>query len=248
MWEKIIITLIIEFSERKHQTLVYSSTISQLIQCIVSYLLPEISAYCESISRSSELVPFLLQSFQIRWLFLTPNRAYSEISFKRFCITNFYLSLIMQFHKVLISTLFQTSVKNLWHGQCRERSSVSQTYSGNIINTERYWIVQYFRKYFTLLELYFHMDYEVPKVKGMSNSRFGSIIFLLRLAGIPFKMKNMSTLYAIYMITVISCTCTTFVGMLVDVYINRDDMGHTITNIPVSIGFTNVLWMFFYCR
>jgi hypothetical protein len=92
------------------------------------------------------------------------------------------------------------------------------------------------------------MNNKVPDVKGMSISRFGSIFFLLRLAGIPFKMKNMSTLYVIYMMTAISCTCITFVGMFVDVYINRDDLGHVMTNIRASIGFTNVLWMVFYCR
>jgi hypothetical protein len=92
------------------------------------------------------------------------------------------------------------------------------------------------------------MDNEVPKVKGLSNSRFGSIIFLLRLAGIPFKMKNMTTLYAIYMVTVISCTCTTFVGMFVEVYVHRDDLGHVMTNIRISITFANALWTFLYCR
>jgi len=92
------------------------------------------------------------------------------------------------------------------------------------------------------------MDNEITKVKGLSNSRFGPIIFLLRLTGIPLKMKKMSTLYAIYAITVIFCTCTTVVGMLVDVYIHRDDLGHVMTNIRTLIGFTNVLWMFFYCR
>jgi hypothetical protein len=91
------------------------------------------------------------------------------------------------------------------------------------------------------------MDNEVPNVKGLSESRFGSIIFLLRLAGIPFKMKKMSILYAIYMTTVISCTCTTFVGMFVDVYVHRDDLGHVMTNIRATIGCTNVLLMFFYC-
>ena len=92
------------------------------------------------------------------------------------------------------------------------------------------------------------MDNELLELKGLSNSRFDSIIFLFRLAGIPFKMKNMSTLYAIYMITVISCTCTTYVGMFIDVYIHRDDLRHFMTNIRVSIGFANVLWMILYCR
>ena len=92
------------------------------------------------------------------------------------------------------------------------------------------------------------MDNEVTKVKGISNSRFGSIIFLLRLAGIPLKMKKLSTLYALYMIIAISCTCTTFVGMFVDVYIHRDDLGHVMTNIRASISLTNVVWVFLYCR
>ena len=83
---------------------------------------------------------------------------------------------------------------------------------------------------------------------GLSNRRFGSFIFLLRVAGIPFQMKKMSTLYAVYMITVISCTCTTFIGMFFDVYVHRDDLGHVMTNIRASISFTNFLWMFIYCR
>jgi len=99
-----------------------------------------------------------------------------------------------------------------------------------------------------VLSTLLYMDNKIPEVKGISSIRFGSIIFLLRLTGIPFKMKKISTLYAIYMITVISCTCTTYVGMFVDVYIHRDDLGHVMTNIRGSIGFANVLWMFFYCR
>jgi len=92
------------------------------------------------------------------------------------------------------------------------------------------------------------MNNDVPEIKPMSSIRFGSITFLLRLAGIPFNMKKMSTLYAIYMITAISCTCTTFVGIFVEVYIHRDDFGHAMTNIRALIGLTNILWMFFYCR
>jgi len=66
-----------EFSEGKQQTLEYSSAIFQFIQCIISYLIREISSHCELISRSNELVPFLLQTFQNRWLDLTLHCAYS---------------------------------------------------------------------------------------------------------------------------------------------------------------------------
>jgi len=61
-------------------------------------------------------------------------------------------------------------------------------------------------------------------------------------------MKKISTLYAIYMITVIPCNCTIFVGTFSDVYMNRNDLGHFMSNIRAPIAFTNILWIFFYFR
>jgi hypothetical protein len=89
---------------------------------------------------------------------------------------------------------------------------------------------------------------EVPKLKRQSNIRFGSIIFLLRMAGIPFKMKKISPIYAIYMITMIIFSCSTFIGMFVDVYIHWDELGRAMTNLRVSIQYTNILFVYFYYR
>ena len=92
------------------------------------------------------------------------------------------------------------------------------------------------------------MEWEETKVKGLSEIRFRWIIFFLRLEGIPFKMKKMSTVYFIYMITVIICTCSTFLGMIFDVYIHRDDLGHVMTTIRALTSLANVLWIYFSCR
>ena len=92
------------------------------------------------------------------------------------------------------------------------------------------------------------MEREEPKEKGLSEIRFRLIIFFLRLAGIPFKMKKMSTVYAIYMITVTVCTCSTFLSMFVDVYVHRDDLGHVTTNIRVLSGISSLVWIYFSCR
>jgi len=92
------------------------------------------------------------------------------------------------------------------------------------------------------------MEREETKVEGLSEIRFSRIIFFLRLAGIHFKMKKMSTLNAIYMITVTVCTCSTFLGMFVDVYLHRVDMRHTKTNIRDLTGMTSVAWIYFSCR
>jgi hypothetical protein len=92
------------------------------------------------------------------------------------------------------------------------------------------------------------MESENPKVKGLSESRFSLVIFLLRLAGIPLKMKKISTVYGIYMVTVIICSGSTYVGMIFDVYVHRNDLGHAMTNIRVLVGMTNVVWIYFACR
>ena len=95
---------------------------------------------------------------------------------------------------------------------------------------------------------YFNMNRNETNLNGLSDSRFGSMIFLLRMAGIPFQMKKISTIYAIYMITVIICASTTFLGMVGDVYVHRDDLGHAMTTMRTLISLINVMWIFSICR
>ena len=92
------------------------------------------------------------------------------------------------------------------------------------------------------------MNTEAPKLKGLSQGRFGLIILLFRIAGIPFKFKKVSTIYAVYMITVDICSYSTFIGMFVDVYIHWDDLGRAMKTLSVLIPFTNIMWIFSYCR
>jgi len=86
------------------------------------------------------------------------------------------------------------------------------------------------------------------KLNELSESRFGSMIFLLRLAGIPFQMKKISTIYTIYMITVIICASTTYLGAIVDVYVHSDELGRAMTSMRALVSFTNAAWLFSNCR
>ena len=92
------------------------------------------------------------------------------------------------------------------------------------------------------------MKTEEQKTKRLLESRFNSIIFLLRLAGIPLKMKKISNIYTMYMLTAIFSTCTTVLGMIVDVCIHRDDLGLIMKNIRVLIAVVNNLWIYAYAR
>jgi len=95
---------------------------------------------------------------------------------------------------------------------------------------------------------HFNMNRKETKLKGLSGIRFGSIIFLFKMAGIPVQIKKVSIIYGVYMITVIICGCSTYIGMFVDVYIHWDDLGRAMTSLRVLIPFTNVIWTYFYCR
>ena len=92
------------------------------------------------------------------------------------------------------------------------------------------------------------MGIEEQEINRQSDNYFNSIIFLFRLAGVPFKMNKISTIYAAYMITVIFCTCSTFVGLVVDVYVNRNDLGHIMTSMRVLMPLINVMVIYVYCR
>ena len=95
---------------------------------------------------------------------------------------------------------------------------------------------------------YFNMNTEKPELKGLSESRFGSMIFLFRMAGIPLQMKKISIIYAVYVITVLTCSCSTFIGVFIDAYIHRDDLGRAMTTMRILIPIANIMWVFSYCR
>jgi len=92
------------------------------------------------------------------------------------------------------------------------------------------------------------MHSENINLKTLTDRRFGSIILLIRLAGIPFHKKKISIIYAIYMRTVIICASTTYLGVLVDAYVHWNDLGHAMTSMRVLIPLTNVMWIYAYCR
>jgi len=102
--------------------------------------------------------------------------------------------------------------------------------------------------FFNIVVQYFKMVIPKTKLKGLSEIRFGSMMFLLRMAGIPLQMKKRKPLYTIYMVTVIVCSCSAFIGMSDDAYIHRDDLGRAMSTMRVLFSMTNIMWIFSYCR
>ena len=92
------------------------------------------------------------------------------------------------------------------------------------------------------------MGIEGPKLKKQSNNYINSIVFFFRLAGVPFNMKKISVIYALYMTTLMSCTCSTFIGMVASVYVHRDDLGHVMTSMRVLMPLMCDIIVYVYCR
>ena len=92
------------------------------------------------------------------------------------------------------------------------------------------------------------MDSENIKFKTQTDRRFGFIILLFRLAGIPFRKKKMSIIYTIYMRMMIICASITYLGMVIDVYAHWDDLGRAMVTMPMLNPITNDMLIYTYCR
>ena len=100
-----------------------------------------------------------------------------------------------------------------------------------------------------LIEVHYcNMNTDETKLNGLLDVRFASIIFLFRLAGIPVKTKKISTIYFVYMTTLIICSGSMFIGMFFDVYVHWEGLGHVMTTVRQLITFTNYMWIFSNCR
>jgi hypothetical protein len=99
-----------------------------------------------------------------------------------------------------------------------------------------------------MLLAHLYMGIVGQKLKKQSNNYFNSIVFFFRLAGVPLKMNKMSTIYAVYMMTVMFCSSSTLIGLIVGVYEHRDDLGHIMTSMRVLMPLMNVIIIYAYCR
>ena len=92
------------------------------------------------------------------------------------------------------------------------------------------------------------MENEGTKINSLSERRFSSIVFLLRLGGIPIKMKKISTVYTVYMATLTFSSIATAVGMFFDIYVHWNNLGRAMSTMRVLFPLTDIIWIHNYCR
>jgi hypothetical protein len=88
------------------------------------------------------------------------------------------------------------------------------------------------------------MDTDISQARDMSERRFRTLFFLMRLGGVPFNMKNISTVHAIYNGVVVLCMYVTFFSVIMDTIVSRQNLEETMNNVRVVYGFGVITWMY----
>jgi hypothetical protein len=81
------------------------------------------------------------------------------------------------------------------------------------------------------------------EVQGSDRSqrRFGTILLLFKMAGIPLDTHSVSRVQSVYNITSAACHYVTAVSCLMDVYINRNNFEELVKSIRLCLSVTFII-------
>lgn len=78
--------------------------------------------------------------------------------------------------------------------------------------------------------------------KNFSESRFKTLLFLIRFAGIPVNVKSVSTVNAIYNVTVIVCCYTITAFLHMDTFVHRHQLEDVMKKIRALFVIYSIMW------
>jgi hypothetical protein len=73
-----------------------------------------------------------------------------------------------------------------------------------------------------------------------SERRFGTILLLFKMAGIPLDTHSVSRVQSVYNITTAACHYVTVVSCFMDVYVNRNNFEELVKSIRLCLSMTFV--------
>jgi hypothetical protein len=73
-------------------------------------------------------------------------------------------------------------------------------------------------------------------------------LFLVRLGGVPVGMRNVSKLNSLYNVLLAVCYYSTFLSVVIDFIIKKDDMVESMKNVRMIVGMVVVAWTHLYLR
>jgi hypothetical protein len=92
------------------------------------------------------------------------------------------------------------------------------------------------------------MDIDISHAKVLSERRFRTLFFVMRLGGVPFNMKNISTVHAIYNGAILMCFCVTYFSVIMGFIVTRHNLEETMNNVRLVYGLGIVTWTYLIVR
>jgi hypothetical protein len=84
--------------------------------------------------------------------------------------------------------------------------------------------------------------------RNLTERRFKTLLYYLRLVGIPLNKKSASAVNIVYNGFVIVCFYITIVSIYTDSYVHRHELGYVMKKIRVLLGMNLVTWLHFSFR
>jgi hypothetical protein len=92
------------------------------------------------------------------------------------------------------------------------------------------------------------MDTDISHAEDLSERRFRTLFFVLRLGGVPCNMKNISIINDIYNGVAVVCICVTYFSVIMDTIVSRHNLGETMNSVRLAYAFGLTVWMSFSAR
>jgi hypothetical protein len=82
----------------------------------------------------------------------------------------------------------------------------------------------------------------------LNQSRFKTLLYFLRLGGIPLQLKSPSKLNNLYKTVCVVCYYSSFVCGFMDTFVHRHDLNEAMKKLRVNFAMLFVAWMHFSLR
>jgi hypothetical protein len=89
---------------------------------------------------------------------------------------------------------------------------------------------------------------DTARTNERSESRFKTLLFVLRLGGIPLNMKSVSAVNTVYSATIIACYYSTMLCLYMDTFAHRHHLVQAMKKLRVIMGMQGCVWMHFSLR
>jgi hypothetical protein len=92
------------------------------------------------------------------------------------------------------------------------------------------------------------MDTDISHAKDLSERRFRTLFFVMRLGAVPCNMKNISTVHTTYNVVIVMCFCVTYFSLIMGFIFTRQNLKETMNNVRLAYVFGLITWMYLSVR